>query len=288
MYYTLLAIQPVRCRKFRREFRRRDDVMRRRRCIKSLLSIESSACTASDLSRRCLAERSAYTCITNLLPSRRYYARLHDIRERIASALEGSGRRFVACNGHVHPLSLASPPLYMTARPLYTLIARIRWPASNPIVLFEREIWRGPREEESRSESFEDPLLYEKSTGGNVVAFPSPHPSRRCPLCIYRRMMYSVHTIKSRGLFPGFCDRLPRHGEKLSATRNQTGSRRIWRESPSPVEDIVFLLPFAIIFSTKFLCPYTNIENFLPFASVHKTCLYLFDRLIVIKNLHTL
>lgn len=85
--------------------------MRRRRCIKSLLSIESSACTASDLSRRCLAERSAYTCITSLLPSRRYYARLHDIRERIASALEGSGRRFVACNGHVHPLSLASPPV---------------------------------------------------------------------------------------------------------------------------------------------------------------------------------
>lgn len=41
----------------------------------------------------------------------------------------------------------------MTTGLLYTLIARIRWPASNPIVLFEREIWK-PREEESTA--FED------------------------------------------------------------------------------------------------------------------------------------
>lgn len=53
--------------------------------------------------------------------------------------------RFVACNEHVHPLSLTStlaPVIYDQRRMLYTLIARIRWPASNPIVLFEREIWK--------------------------------------------------------------------------------------------------------------------------------------------------
>jgi hypothetical protein len=57
----------------------------------------------------------------------------------------------------------------MTARPLYTLIARIRWPASNPIVLFEREIW------ELRGEATANPrrillLLLRESTTENVVA----------------------------------------------------------------------------------------------------------------------
>lgn len=53
-------------------------------------------------------------------------------------------RRFVACNGaRSSPKSnvCLGTGYIWAAWPLYTLIARIRWPASNPIVLFEREIW---------------------------------------------------------------------------------------------------------------------------------------------------
>lgn len=207
--------------------------MRRRRCIKSPLSIERvHGFRSPDVSRRRWdrEKRSAYVH-PSLFPA----GITRVPRYSRASALHGSGRRFVACNGHVHPLSPGlAPVIYDRPAAIYTYRAHTLASLKSHRAFWTWNMERPPRGGEPRR-ILRGSLLYE-STGGNVASPSSSLP----PLVdaqwmLYQRMMYFVHTIKSTGLFPGFCDRLHRDMEKnCPLSRNRyMGSHRMTRSSSS-------------------------------------------------------
>lgn len=105
------------------------------------------------------AIQEARVCSRSLSPAGITRNTRHTIFARLGVAR--AHRRFVAYTESTFiPLSLTStssryiwPPSRYICIYIYTLIARIRWSASNPILLFEHEIWV-PRKR--ALESFED------------------------------------------------------------------------------------------------------------------------------------
>lgn len=170
--------------------------------------------------------------------SRRYYAR--GARYSRASALPRAHRRFVACNGHVHPpksnVCLAPGYIWPSGRYIHLSRAYVGRPQIPSCFL---NVKYGSPARSRAGESFED-LLY-GNTGGNAVALWIPVVYSHYVLCT------NTYSDQSPWIFPGFCDRL----------RANTGFFSRWRafsNKNSLANEGVYFNVFISMYMRIFVC----------------------------------